>query len=93
MMLDSGSFPIEVITGYEAIFDMNISWRLVEMQETNGRNDHPTFGIENEAGFDLPDELGRIDHSLDLVEFEYCSHRHVSSAEMADLYANRNQSG
>jgi hypothetical protein len=61
-----------------AIFDMNIAWWLIEMQESNGWNDHLAFGLQNEAGFDLPDELRGIDQTLDLIEFEYGGHRHAS---------------
>ena len=36
------------------------------------------FGLENETCFDLPDQLWDIDQTLDLIEFEYFRHCHVS---------------
>jgi hypothetical protein len=57
---------------------MNITGRLIEMQETDRRNDYLIIGIENEAGFNLPDELRNIDQTLDLVELEYLGHQQIS---------------
>ena len=69
---------INVVVFYVAIFDVNVSRRLLKMQETDRRNDHPTFRIEDKSGFDFLDEPRSIDDPLYFIECQYLRHECLS---------------